>query len=379
MLRGPVDLPFTVGQSVIYPGRGLALVEKVEDIEVLGTTLSSYVFLLKEGGRITVPLTKVKSSGIRPFGSEKDVHDVIACLKGRAQNTQAMWRHRADVFHKNLSSGDILKIAEVVRDLQRIEDNEAVSLSEREMYERALYLLISEVSRIKNCSITETVIYLEKESGKALHYRDSITNSLSRPTLSPARPAGRKKAPSALPPDTKAPNNADAPSEPVAKRTTTKPRLVTSTSGEKSNLTRLKSGPKSKQKAEDHTSPDPEIARLKHVAETLKQEVDSLTAQNERVESENEALQAKVSAVSEAAESLHANLALSRTGEEKLRQRVAELEATLAEIETVVAATPEPAVPKPRKRPARTEAPEPPVTDGLQLQDDGTMWNPAWG
>lgn len=378
MLTGPVDLPFQVGQSVMYPGRGEATVEKVDDIEVAGTTLRMYVFALKDGGNIKVPLGKVAALGVRSIGTSGDVSDVIACLKGRAQNTQGLWIRRADTFHKNLSSGDICKVAGVIRDLHREVDGE-VGISEREIYERGLYLLLSEVSQIRQCTITEAAAYLSTESGKALHYREGLMRA--PPTLSTARnKAGRK------------------------------PAMKPSFADEKVALTggtaRKKPGPKPKPKVEAQpvSRTDAEIARLKGLAVTLKQECDSLTAQNGRLQAENEALragaessradlvasrsaeeslrqrvadlQAEAARLRAEVESSQAELAASRIAEEGLRQRVANLEATLTKKEATPPSDPKPKAPKPHKRRTRTKV----ANHGeMELQEDGFLWNKKWG
>lgn len=389
MLKGPVDLPFQVGQLVIYPGRGEATVEKLDDIEVAGTTLRMFVFALKDGGSIKVPLGKVATLGVRSIGSSGDVSNVIACLRGNRQNTAGLWIHRADTFHKNLSSGDICKVAGVIRDLYRDPSKgEEVSVSEREMYERALYLLLSEVSQIQKCTVTEAATYLSEKSGKTLHYREGLMKA--PPTLSAARSKGERK--------------------PAAK-----PSFADEKVAPAGGTARKKPGPKPKPKAatikSDHADASLETGRLKQLLAIHTNQRDLFAAQNERLQAENEALQAEALALraetesaqtdlraarsSEEdlrrsvadlraevvrlraeAESSQAELATSRTAEGDLRQRVADLEAALTKKETAPPSDPKPKAPKSRKQRARKKAPS---TPELELQEDGFLWDKKWG
>ena len=69
-------------------------------------------------------------------------------LKGRARVKKAMWARRAQEYEQKINSGDLISIAEVVRDLHRNDDQREQSYSERQLYEAALERLTREVAAV---------------------------------------------------------------------------------------------------------------------------------------------------------------------------------------------------------------------------------------
>jgi CarD family transcriptional regulator len=71
-------------------------------------------------------------------------------LKGKARVKRAMWSRRAQEYEQKINSGDLLSIAEVVRDLHRTDDQREQSYSERQLYEAALERLTREVAAVSS-------------------------------------------------------------------------------------------------------------------------------------------------------------------------------------------------------------------------------------
>ncbi len=69
-------------------------------------------------------------------------------LKGKAKVKRAMWSRRAQEYEQKINSGDLIAIAEVVRDLHRTDDQREQSYSERQLYEAALERLTREVAAV---------------------------------------------------------------------------------------------------------------------------------------------------------------------------------------------------------------------------------------
>ena len=66
--------------------------------------------------------------------------------KGKAKVKKAMWSRRAQEYEQKINSGDLIAIAEVVRDLNRADDQREQSYSERQLYEAALERLTREIA-----------------------------------------------------------------------------------------------------------------------------------------------------------------------------------------------------------------------------------------
>ena len=95
-----------------------------------------------------VPVAKATSVGMRPLSSGDIVERALDTLKGRARVKRAMWSRRAQEYEQKINSGDLMSIAEVVRDLHRNDDQREQSYSERQLYEAALDRLTREVAAV---------------------------------------------------------------------------------------------------------------------------------------------------------------------------------------------------------------------------------------
>jgi CarD family transcriptional regulator len=85
---------------------------------------------------------------MRPLSSADIVGKAMETLKGRARVKRAMWSRRAQEYEQKINSGDLISIAEVVRDLHRNDDQREQSYSERQLYEAALERLTREVAAV---------------------------------------------------------------------------------------------------------------------------------------------------------------------------------------------------------------------------------------
>lgn len=102
----------------------------------------------KDKMTLRVPTAKATSVGMRSLSSPVVVEKALDTLKGRARVKKAMWSRRAQEYEQKINSGDLISIAEVVRDLHRNDDQREQSYSERQLYEAALERLTREVAAV---------------------------------------------------------------------------------------------------------------------------------------------------------------------------------------------------------------------------------------
>jgi CarD family transcriptional regulator len=102
----------------------------------------------KDKMTLRVPIAKAATVGMRPLSSADIVGKAMETLKGRARVKRAMWSRRAQEYEQKINSGDLISIAEVVRDLHRNDDQREQSYSERQLYEAALERLTREVAAV---------------------------------------------------------------------------------------------------------------------------------------------------------------------------------------------------------------------------------------
>ena len=143
-------LDFRANDYVVYPAHGVGKIVSIEEQEVAGMTLELFVISFeKDKMTLRVPTAKATSVGMRSLSSPDLVDEALKTLKGKAKIKRAMWSRRAQEYEQKINSGDLISIAEVVRDLHRAEDQPDQSYSERQLYEAALERLTREVAAVE--------------------------------------------------------------------------------------------------------------------------------------------------------------------------------------------------------------------------------------
>ena len=158
---------FKTGESVVYPTHGVGRITAIEEQEVAGFKLELFVIMFeKDKMTLRVPTTKAKAVGMRKLSSPDTVATALNTLKGRARIKRTMWSRRAQEYEAKINSGDIVAIAEVVRDLFRSETQPEQSYSERQLYEAALDRLSREIAAVQHITETEAVKEIEAALAK---------------------------------------------------------------------------------------------------------------------------------------------------------------------------------------------------------------------
>src|ERR1700757_2568168 len=141
---------FSIGDHVVYPAHGVGQVQGIETQEVAGLSLEVYVITFDhEKMTLRVPTKKAKTAGLRPLAAQDVVSKSLSTLKGRARVKRTMWSRRAQEYEAKINSGDLVSIAEVVRDLHRASGQPEQSYSERQLYEAALARMAREVAAVE--------------------------------------------------------------------------------------------------------------------------------------------------------------------------------------------------------------------------------------
>ena len=142
---------FRPNEFVVYPAHGVGQIISIEEQEIAGITLELFVVSFeKDKMTLRVPTHKATEIGMRALSSPDVVGRAMTTLKGKAKVKRAMWSRRAQEYDQKINSGDLIAIAEVVRDLHRNDDQREQSYSERQLYEAALERLTREVAAVED-------------------------------------------------------------------------------------------------------------------------------------------------------------------------------------------------------------------------------------
>ena len=140
-------MEFRPNDYVVYPAHGVGQIVSIEEQEIAVHNLELFVIsFAKDKMTLRVPTNKAAHVGMRTLSSPDVVSQAMTTLKGKARVKKAMWSRRAQEYEQKIHSGDLVAIAEVVRDLHRANDQREQSYSERQLYEAALERLTREVA-----------------------------------------------------------------------------------------------------------------------------------------------------------------------------------------------------------------------------------------
>ncbi|MDH3707531.1 MAG: CarD family transcriptional regulator [Acidimicrobiia bacterium] len=140
-------MSFNVGDRVVYPHHGAAVVEKKEMKEAFGEKTEYLVLKMAHGDMmLSVPSEKAEEVGMRWPISTEDVEDLFEVLAKRDVREPANWSRRFKNHQEKLKSGDVYQVAEVVRNLALRDKDKGLSAGEKSLFTKARNVLVSELS-----------------------------------------------------------------------------------------------------------------------------------------------------------------------------------------------------------------------------------------
>ena len=158
---------FKTGEFIVYPAHGVGQISSIDEQVVAGHTLELFVIdFAKDKMRLKVPVAKAATIGMRKLSEPDYLERGLKVIQGRARIKRTMWSRRAQEYDAKINSGDLIAIAEVVRDLYRADTQPEQSYSERQLYEAALDRLAREIAAVQKISDTEAVRVVEANLAK---------------------------------------------------------------------------------------------------------------------------------------------------------------------------------------------------------------------
>jgi CarD family transcriptional regulator len=141
-----VDVAFKVGQTVIYPHHGAAVVERREQDRAFGDDREFLVLRTVDGDlTVHVPVDNAERVGVRALVCEGDVDEVFEVLRRRDVQLPASWPRRLKNHTAKLHSGNVYELAEVVRNLSVQARSKPLAAAESVMLKKARRILVSEL------------------------------------------------------------------------------------------------------------------------------------------------------------------------------------------------------------------------------------------
>ncbi|MBC3760523.1 CarD family transcriptional regulator [Quadrisphaera oryzae] len=140
-------MAFKVGETVVYPHHGAALIEEIKNRTIRGED-KVYLRLKVAQGDLTieVPAENCDLVGVRDVVDRAGVDRVFGVLRQPYTEEPTNWSRRYKANLEKLASGDVIKVAEVVRDLYRRDQDRGLSAGEKRMLAKARQILVSELA-----------------------------------------------------------------------------------------------------------------------------------------------------------------------------------------------------------------------------------------
>ncbi|KXP03395.1 CarD family transcriptional regulator [Tsukamurella pseudospumae] len=154
---------FKVGDTVVYPHHGAALIEAIE-IKTVGGREREYLVLKVAQGDLTVkvPAENAEVVGVRDVVGQEGLDKVFQVLRAPHTEEPTNWSRRYKANLEKLASGDVNKVAEVVRDLWRREQDRGLSAGEKRMLTKARQILVGELALAESTNDEKAALLLDE-------------------------------------------------------------------------------------------------------------------------------------------------------------------------------------------------------------------------
>lgn len=144
---------FSIGDKVVYPMHGVGIIENVEEKQVLGQTRSYFIIRISKGNmQVMVPIDGCEGAGLRGVSPESFFAKVYEILGAESTPMDENWNRRNRENMEKLKTGNLLEIAEVIRNLVRIDRVKKLSTGEKKLLSNAKLIMASEMEVALNLS-----------------------------------------------------------------------------------------------------------------------------------------------------------------------------------------------------------------------------------
>ncbi|HTU41717.1 MAG TPA: CarD family transcriptional regulator [Candidatus Aquilonibacter sp.] len=155
-MSASADLNFHIGDKVVYPNHGVAVIEQISSRSIGASIEKFYMLSIKASSlKVMVPCSNVGSVGIRRVVRNGEVQKILDFLSVTDNLSVSDWKDRFKENSDRMRTGSLFEVAGVLKSLIALHQSKPLSFREKKMLERARYLLVSELAMSRNCEETK--------------------------------------------------------------------------------------------------------------------------------------------------------------------------------------------------------------------------------
>lgn len=157
-------MSYAVGETVVYPNHGAAVIEEKETRTIKGRDIEYLVLRILDQGDliVRVPAANCDLVGVRDVVDAAGLAAVFDVLRTPHAEEPTNWSRRYKANLEKLHSGNVLKVSEVVRDLWRRDQDRGLSAGEKRMLAKARQILVSELALAEKVEEGRAAVILDE-------------------------------------------------------------------------------------------------------------------------------------------------------------------------------------------------------------------------
>jgi len=159
-------MSFKVGDKIVYPNHGVTVVEQIGGSSIAGADSTYYhLRLLANNSRLMVPISNIDRVGLRKLYQQKEIKGLLSLLEEHQSSSHSDWKGRYRDNLEKMKTGRLEDVADVLKNLNEVQKKKSLSFREKKMYDRAKYLLVSEIAIVKGIPELEAEGLVERSLG----------------------------------------------------------------------------------------------------------------------------------------------------------------------------------------------------------------------
>jgi CarD family transcriptional regulator len=157
---------FKVGDKVVYPNHGVALVEEVQKIPVADQVVKCYSLRVASNRAVVkVPINGTETVGLRKVIDRPEAQRLMRRLRDTDVATGNDWKERFQENADKMRTGSLRDVVDVLKSLTVLQQQKELSDRERRMLEKARYLIVSELAAAESADEFKVAERIDKALG----------------------------------------------------------------------------------------------------------------------------------------------------------------------------------------------------------------------